>query len=67
MLPEEEVAVAETAPHPIQHATDGALADSLLTMGRFLRRGEASPDLRALFLQGGRQGDSFYRDRWAHD
>ncbi|MBO2990087.1 nitrate reductase subunit alpha [Leucobacter tardus] len=36
-------------------------------MGRFVRRGEASPDLRALFLEGGRQGDAFYRDRWSHD
>ncbi len=49
------------------HATDGALADTLLTMGRFLRKGEASEDLRTLFLKGGRDGDVFYRDRWAHD
>ena len=48
-------------------ATDGPLADSLLTMGRFLRRGEASADLRTLFLEGGRGGDVFYRDRWSHD
>ncbi|MFC5338998.1 nitrate reductase subunit alpha [Leucobacter denitrificans] len=48
-------------------ATDGALADTLLKMGRFLRPGEQSQDLRALFLDGGRQGDVFYRDRWAHD
>ncbi len=48
-------------------ATDGPLADTLLTMGRFLRRGETSPDLRAVFLEGGRGGDVFYRDRWAHD
>ncbi|MGO1736011.1 MAG: molybdopterin-dependent oxidoreductase, partial [Leucobacter sp.] len=48
-------------------ATDGALADSLLNMGRYLRRGEVSEDLRSLFLDGGREGDSFYRDRWAHD
>ena len=50
-----------------QPATDGPLADALLTMGRFLRRGEPSADLRALFLEGGRQGDVFYRDRWSHD
>ena len=36
-------------------------------MGRFLRRGETSDDLRAMFLSGGRQGDVFYRDRWSHD
>ena len=26
-----------------------------------------SPDKRALFLEGGREGDAFYRDRWCHD
>lgn len=53
--------------NPAQPATDGALADSLLKMGRFLRRGETSEDLRSMFLEGGRQGDVFYRDRWSHD
>ena len=48
-------------------ATDGPLADALLSMGRFLRRGETSPDLRSVFLEGGRSGDVFYRDRWSHD
>ena len=48
-------------------ATDGPLADTLLGMGRFLRRGEVSQDLRPLFLEGGRTGDVFYRDRWSHD
>ncbi|MFS2279751.1 nitrate reductase subunit alpha [Microbacterium sp. OR21] len=48
-------------------ATDGPLADALLNMGRFVRPGETSDDLRAVFLQGGRSGDSFYRDRWSHD
>ncbi|MDR2996653.1 MAG: hypothetical protein LBU78_00875, partial [Microbacterium sp.] len=48
-------------------ATDGALADALLNMGRFLRPGEVSEDLRAVFLEGGRSGDVFYRDRWSHD
>jgi len=49
------------------HATDGPLADTLLSMGRFLRPGEFSSDLRTLFLEGGRKGDIFYRDRWSHD
>ena len=40
-------------------ATDGPLADALLSMGRFLRRGETSPDLRSVFLEGGRSGDVF--------
>lgn len=39
-------------------ATDGPLADALVNMGRFLRPGETSEDLRAVFLQGGRAGDS---------
>ncbi len=51
----------------IHPATDGPLADSLLSLGRFLRRGEVSEDLRSVFLEGGRAGDVFYRDRWAHD
>ncbi len=50
-----------------QPANDGPLADSLVKLGRFLRRGEVSEDLRSLFLEGGRQGDVFYRDRWSHD
>ncbi|MGO2069462.1 nitrate reductase subunit alpha [Glutamicibacter arilaitensis] len=54
-------------PNHTQPATDGPLADSLLSMGKFLRRGETSEDLRAMFLSGGRKGDVFYRDRWSHD
>ena len=54
-------------PNHTTPATDGPLADSLLTMGKYLRRGETSQDLRAMFLSGGRQGDVFYRDRWSHD
>ncbi|WP_166849520.1 nitrate reductase subunit alpha [Isoptericola sp. BMS4] len=42
-------------------------ADVLLRLGKHLRRGEVSPDLRQLFLSGGREGDVFYRDRWSHD
>jgi len=47
--------------------TDGPVADTLLNLGRFLRRGETSTDLRSVFLKGGRDADSFYRDRWTHD
>jgi nitrate reductase alpha subunit len=47
--------------------TDGVVADSLLNLGRFLRPGEVSEDLRSVFLKGGREADSFYRDRWSHD
>ncbi|HWT33157.1 MAG TPA: nitrate reductase subunit alpha [Microbacterium sp.] len=51
----------------IHPATDGALAEALVGMRRFLRPGQVSPDQRTLFLDGGRAGDVFYRDRWSHD
>ncbi|TFD72514.1 nitrate reductase subunit alpha [Cryobacterium sp. Hb1] len=47
--------------------TDGPVADSLIKLGRFLRRGETSDDLRSVFKNGGRAADTFYRDRWTHD
>lgn len=53
---------------PTPHAgTDNAAVDQLVRLGSHLRRGEVSEDLRAVFLQGGRSGDAFYRDRWSHD
>ena len=47
--------------------TDNAAVDALLSLGSRLRPGTMSPDKRALFLEGGREGDAFYRDRWSHD
>ncbi|RTL69071.1 MAG: nitrate reductase subunit alpha [Pseudonocardiaceae bacterium] len=47
--------------------TDGRAADALLRAGRFFTRSATSDDLRAVFKQGGREGDVFYRDRWSHD
>lgn len=47
--------------------TDGWAADALLRAGRWFTRRETSPDRRAVFLAGGREGDVFYRDRWSHD
>ncbi|MEQ4206801.1 nitrate reductase subunit alpha [Actinopolymorpha sp. B9G3] len=47
--------------------TDGPAADALLRAGRFFTRRETSPDLRAVYRAGGREGDVFYRDRWSHD
>ncbi|MEP7765797.1 nitrate reductase subunit alpha [Sanguibacter sp. 25GB23B1] len=41
--------------------------DLLLSLGKHLRRGETSADLRQVYLEGGREGDVFYRDRWSHD
>jgi nitrate reductase alpha subunit len=55
--------------HPDQEesGTDGAAADALLRTGRFFTRRATSPDMRAVFLEGGREGDVFYRDRWSYD
>ncbi|WP_149205294.1 nitrate reductase subunit alpha [Actinotalea subterranea] len=46
---------------------DGPASDVLLRLGRHLRRGEVSTDLRTLHQIGGRDADTFYRDRWSHD
>ena len=46
---------------------DSPAADALLRAGRFFARTETSPDLRAVYRKGGRDGDVFYRDRWSHD
>ncbi|NDR53840.1 nitrate reductase subunit alpha [Actinomyces sp. 565] len=42
-------------------------APGLFALGSYLRRGEPSADARRLFLEGGRDADSFYRHRWSHD
>jgi|GEM_PF-3366356 len=42
-------------------------ADALLRVGRFFSRGLYSSDLRDVSYRGGRNADTFYRDRWAHD
>ena len=46
---------------------DGPLSEALVGTRRFFTRGEVSQDQRTMHLDGGRQGDSFYRDRWSHD
>jgi nitrate reductase / nitrite oxidoreductase, alpha subunit len=46
---------------------DGPASDALLRLGRYLRKGEVSHDLRTLHQIGGRDADGFYRDRWSHD
>jgi nitrate reductase / nitrite oxidoreductase, alpha subunit len=46
---------------------DSQLVDALVRAGRHFRRGKVSADLRALHQVGGREADSFYRDRWSHD
>ncbi|MEU7576999.1 nitrate reductase subunit alpha [Streptomyces sp. NPDC041068] len=42
-------------------------AAALLRAGKFFRRGTAAPDLHSVSLTGGRDADTFYRDRWSHD
>ncbi|MDM7855297.1 nitrate reductase subunit alpha [Cellulomonas alba] len=46
---------------------DGPASDALLRTGRFFTRWDETADGRAVFREGGRQGDVFYRDRWRHD
>ncbi|WP_153505010.1 nitrate reductase subunit alpha [Cumulibacter manganitolerans] len=46
---------------------DGPLSAALVGTRRFFTTAEVSADHRTLFREGGRQGDSFYRDRWSHD
>ncbi|TRY16898.1 nitrate reductase subunit alpha [Tessaracoccus rhinocerotis] len=46
---------------------DGPASDALLNIGKFFTGWDETPDGRAVFRQGGRAGDVFYRDRWSHD
>src|SRR3546814_9047166 len=43
------------------------LTNALGGTRRFFTRGKVSSDRRTLQLSGGRDSDSFYRDRWSHD
>jgi nitrate reductase / nitrite oxidoreductase, alpha subunit len=43
------------------------LDEALVRAGRYLRRGMVSADMRTLQKTGGREADSFYRDRWSYD
>ncbi|WP_167007031.1 nitrate reductase subunit alpha [Mumia sp. ZJ430] len=47
--------------------TDGPASEALLALGDFFTRWDESPDRRAVYREGGRRGDVFYRDRWSHD
>ncbi|MBK9477006.1 MAG: nitrate reductase subunit alpha [Tetrasphaera sp.] len=46
---------------------DGPLTDALVGTRRFFTKAEVSADKRTMHAKGGRKGDAFYRDRWAHD
>ena len=43
------------------------LTDQLIKFGKFFSRWDETEDGRAVFREGGREGDAFYRDRWSHD
>jgi len=43
------------------------MSEALLRTGRFFLKAETSPDMRAVYKKGGREGDVFYRNRWSHD
>ena len=47
--------------------TSDVVGNPLIRAGRFFHEGTASADLRTVTLEGGRQADVFYRDRWSHD
>lgn len=46
---------------------DNPLSDALVGTRRFFAKDKVSDDGRTITYEGGRQGDSFYRDRWSHD
>jgi nitrate reductase alpha subunit len=52
---------------PASPGMDDPLTEALLKTRRLFRRAEVSADLRTLHQIGGRDADSFYRDRWSHD
>ena len=47
--------------------TDGKASDALLKLGKHFTRWQTTDDNRAVFREGGRAGDAFYRNRWSHD
>ena len=46
---------------------DDPAVRGLIAARSYFTRAEVSGDQRALFLEGGRDGDVFYRNRWSHD
>ena len=54
-------------PDRVRPGVDGPASAALLKAGRFFTRWDETDDGRAVFRQGGRAGDVFYRDRWSHD
>ncbi|WP_201466177.1 nitrate reductase subunit alpha [Janibacter melonis] len=56
-----------TSTPPRSAGLDGPISEALVGTRRFFTRAGISADQRAMFVEGGRSGDSFYRDRWSHD
>ena len=54
-------------PDRVRPGVDGPASAALLKAGRFFTRWDETDDGRAVFREGGREGDVFYRDRWSHD
>ncbi len=58
---------AQTGDRPAHLHMDDPVSEALVGTRRFFTKAEISPDRRAMYQQGGREADSFYRDRWSHD
>ncbi|WEV79538.1 nitrate reductase subunit alpha [Janibacter cremeus] len=52
---------------PRSAGLDGSLSSALVGTRRFFTKAGISEDQRSMFVEGGREGDVFYRDRWSHD
>ncbi len=46
---------------------DDTFIDYLVSTRSFLTKTNISDDHRAVYLEGGRESDNFYRERWSHD
>jgi len=58
--------VTDTDARPTSELDD-PLTQALVGTRRFFTRAKVSDDLRTTTKAGGREADSFYRDRWSHD
>lgn len=47
--------------------TDATQSNPLFKLGGFVRKGDVTPSGQQIFLEGGRQADVFYRNRWSFD
>ncbi len=58
---------AATAEPRARAGMDTGATDALIRTRRFFTRADISDDLRTMHKIGGRDADTFYRDRWSHD